>query len=257
MRIIDAHNHLFDEPGYVGKLLDTMDATGVERICVSGLGPLFGNVDNAAVKKTCDTYPDRIIGAVFVRPGADGPELVDWGYNEGFKMVKVTIPRTGYDDPAHFPLWDRACSYGMPVLFHTGVVVTAVEAPGQGISSWNMHPMRIEPITREFPDLSVIIAHLGVHWHDAAADLARMRPNVYVDLTGAPGGWRARADAVGVDTWLWWPRAFEKVVFGTDVHYTDMPEALRQDLARLDRFEIDSETRDLIFHGNIMRLIGE
>ena len=42
MRIIDAHVHPIDEPGYLDKLLATMDELGIERCCLSGLGDFFG-----------------------------------------------------------------------------------------------------------------------------------------------------------------------------------------------------------------------
>ena len=116
--------------------------------------------------------------------------------------------------------------------------------------------MRIEPITREFPDLGIIIAHLGIHWNTEAAELARMRPNVYVDLTGEPNGWRARADKVGMDKWLWWSGAFEKVIFGTDVHYSKVSQILEADFVRLDRFNISVEIRRRIFADNILKLLG-
>ena len=143
----------------------------------------------------------------------------------------------------------------MPVLFHTGIVTTIGEASAEMISSWNMHPMRIEPITREFPELGVIIAHLGIHWNADAAELARMRPNVYVDLTGEPDGWRARGDREGMDKWLWWPGAFEKVVFGTDVHFSKIRQILSQDYDRLDKLKINQDIRRKIFSGNILRLL--
>jgi len=257
MKIIDAHAHLLAEPGYLDLLLAEAEACGIERTCLSGLGALFGCAGNREVKDAFTKHPDRIIGAAFVRPGVDGPEAVDRARDEGFRMLKVTIPRVPYDDESCFPLWERAARHGMPVLFHTGVVTTAREVPGERISSWHMHPMRIEPITRRFPELGVIAAHLGAHWNDDAAELARMRPNAYVDLTGEPGGWRRRADGVGMDAWLWWPGAFDKVVFGTDVHYSKMKLILQQDAARLDRLGIEAETRRRIFAGNILRLLGE
>ena len=257
MRIIDAHVHLFDEPGYVEKLLATMDACHIEQCCISGLGPLFNMMGNQHVKAAFNTHPDRLAGAVFVRPGVDGPAVIDAAHDAGFRMVKVTIPRGPYDDPRFHPLWERAEALGMPVLFHTGVVTTASEAPGEHISSWDMHPMRVEPISRDFPDLGIILAHLGIHWNADAAEVARMRPNVFVDLSGEPGGWRARADTAGMDTWLWWPNAFDKVVFGTDVHYRKMKQALEEDAARLDRLGIHEKTRKRIFSGNILRLLGE
>jgi len=144
----------------------------------------------------------------------------------------------------------------MPVLFHTGCVICK-PVPGEGISSWNMHPVRIEPIVRQFPDLKVIIAHLGVHWNADAAALARMLPNVYVDLTGDANGWRVRLDREGAERYLWWPGAFDKVVFGTDVHCSMIAQILRQDNARLDRLNIGEQTRRKIFSGNILSLLRQ
>ena len=254
MKIVDAHTHLLDEPGYLDNLLNTMDQCGIGMCCMSGLGKLFGHADNAGVKSAFRAHPDRIIGAVFIRPGVDGPEKIEQAYEDGFRMVKIHLPRVPYNDTSCFNLWARANEYRMPVLFHTGVVVCK-ESPGERINSWYMHPMRIEPITREFPDLDIIIAHLGIHWNADAAELARMRPNVYVDLTGEPDGWRKRADTVGIEKWLWWPRAFEKVVFGTDVHYSKIGQILEEDINRLDRLDIPLHTRAKFLSGNMLRLL--
>jgi len=256
MRIIDGHAHLLNESGYLDQLLQAMDRCGIEKACLSGLGPLFDSAGDREVLAAVRAHPDRIIGSVFVRPGVDGPEKIDNARNDGFLMVKVSIPRLPYDDPRCFPLWERALEHRMPVLYHTGIVDPSTQGRGEGISSWFMHPMRVEPITREFPDLPVILAHLGINWNMDAAELARMRPNVYVDLTGAAGGWRTRADAVGMDRWLWWPGAFDKVIFGTDVHCSRIGQVLKEDRARLDRLDIAQETRRSIFSGNILRLLA-
>ena len=254
-RIIDAHVHLYDEPGYLDDLLRIMDECGIEKSCVSGLGELFGFADNDAVRAAFKSHPDRIIGAVFVRPGVDEPDKINQAFGDGFKMIKVAVPKAGYESRSFSPLWERAMELNMPVLFHTGTVVCK-DVSGEHISSWNMHPMRIEPITREFPELKIIIAHLGVHWNTDAAELARMHPNVYVDLTGEPDGWRLRADAVGMDKWLWWAGAFEKVIFGTDVHYSKIEQILHEDIKRFDGLDVSVETQEKIFSGSIVRLLG-
>jgi predicted TIM-barrel fold metal-dependent hydrolase len=232
-----------------------MDRCGIGMCCLSGLGELFDHADNAGVKRAFQAHPDRIIGAVFVRPGVDEPGKIDQAREEGFRMVKVHVPRVPYDDAVCFDLWAKANEHQMPVLFHTGVVACR-EEPAERVNSWYMHPMRIEPITRQFPNLGILIAHLGVHWNADAAELARMRPNVYVDLTGEPDGWRKRADAAGMDQWLWWPGAFEKVAFGTDVHYSKIEQILREDVVRLDRLDIPVKTRQQIFSDNILKLLG-
>ena len=139
-------------------------------------------------------------------------------------MLKVTIPKDPYDDPSYHKYWKKAEELNMPILFHTGIVTYAGNPRGEQINSWHMHPMRLEPIANEFPDLNLIIAHLGVHWNVDAAELARMKENVYVDLTGELKGWRLRADTEGMDKYLWWKGAWKKVIFGTDVYYTKIAE---------------------------------
>ena len=256
-RIIDAHAHLIDEPGYLDRLLMTMDACGIEKCCLSGIGSLFGCAGDDEVRAALQAHPDRAVGAVFVRPGADTSEKIRRAHGDGFRMVKVSIPLDPYDSRYYFPLWETAAELGMPVLFHTGIVTLRQEAPDERISSWHMHPMRIEPISRAFPRLGIIIAHLGIHWNDDAAELCRMRPNVYCDLTGEPGGWRARADRVGMEKWLWWPDAFDKVVFGTDVHCSKIGTIVREDTARLERLGIGEQTRRHVLSANILKLLGE
>lgn len=256
MRIIDAHSHLYYEPDYVSSLLKAMDSAGIEKSCISGLGKLFGFADDEDVLSSIKAYPDRLIGAVYVRPGVDGADKIKWGYEKGFKIVKVTLPVKGYESAEYFPLWEQAVEYNMPVLFHTGTVACRA-GRGERISSWNMHPMRIEPVTREFEDLKIIVAHLGVHWNMDASDLARMRRNVYVDITGEPGGWRERVKMEGFDKYLWWPGAFEKVIFGTDVYYTKVKQILEEDRQIYSKLSIDELTLNKIFADNLLSLIDE
>ena len=118
-------------------------------------------------------------------------------------------------------------------------------------------PIRRKPVGAAIKrKMRVVLAHLGIHWNADAAEVARMRPHAYVDLTGEPAGWRKRVDAEGLDKYLWWPGAFDKVVFGTDVHHTKMRAILDEDLARVERLKLPPETRQRIFSGNILRLLG-
>ena len=257
MQTIDAHNHLWDEPGYLDRLIEAMDDAGVERVALSALGPLFNQPEDDAVRAAFEAHPDRVIGQIYARPGVDGPDKISRGADQGFRMVKVTCPRGPYNDTAFYPLWERAVELDMPVLCHTGIVTLPREAPEERVSSWDMHPMRLEPVTRAFPELRLIVAHLGIHWNEDAAELARMRANVYVDITGEPGGWRARMERDGLERWLWWPDAFGKVVFGTDVHCSKVGAIVREDRERFGRPEVPEATQRDIFAGNLLRLLGE
>jgi predicted TIM-barrel fold metal-dependent hydrolase len=59
-----------------------------------------------------------------------------------------------------------------------------------------------------------------------------------------------------MDQYFWWPDAWKKVVFGTDVTYTKIPQILSEDFARCDRFNLDDDTRERIFSQNILTLLG-
>ncbi len=241
---------------YLEKLILEMDRLGITRVCLSGLGDFFQSASNEDVKAAMEQYPDRIIGAFFIRPGMNSPADIQKAQAAGFQMLKVSLPRGPYDDPSYHPLWREAQELHMPILFHTGVVTT-LAGPGEDVSAWNMHPMRLESVSREFPDLGLIIAHLGIHWNHDAAEIARMRPNVFVDLTGEPTGWRVRVEREGFDKYLWWPDAFDKVVFGTDVWYTKIATILDEDRNRLERLNIPAGTQERVFYKNIKKLLGE
>jgi len=251
MRIIDAHAHLIDEPGYLDGLLAAMGELGIEKTILSGLGPLFGLEDNAGVAAAVRAHPDRIAGFGYVRPGVDPPELVETLARQGFVGVKITCPSADYCDKSFYPIWDYAQARGLPVLFHTGIVTAAHARPEDDISSARMKPIFLEPIARAFPKLQLICAHLGIHWNVEAAEIARMLPNVYVDLTGEPAGFRSRLRPADWRRFLWWPGAFDKVVFGSDVHYAKLPAALAYDRRLYRDLRLPKATRERIYHGNI------
>ncbi|MBD3195298.1 MAG: amidohydrolase family protein [Candidatus Lokiarchaeota archaeon] len=257
MQIIDAHAHYLNLPNYLENLIEMMDQCHIDMCCLSGLGKIFNCKDNEDVKDAMKKYPNRIIGSYYIRLGQSKIEELEDAYSHGFRMLKTSIPFKPYDHPNFFPMWQKAADYQFPVLFHTGIVTMFQKPQDKYISSWFMHPMRLEPIANKFNKLNLIIAHLGVHWNKDAAELIRMRPNVYADITGEPDGWRIRADKIGLDKWLWWDKAYEKLVFGTDVHYTKIPIILKQDKERINQLQFTNSEKSLFYSKNILKLLGD
>ena len=216
--VIDIHAHYARQPDFIPRLLEEMDRLGIDRVCLFTAGEGFDMEPNEKVREAFEAHLDRIIGFGFIQLGADPPELVDEFQRQGFRGIKLHNPYSGYDDKAHYPIYERAERHGPPVLFHTGISMRTPADKRRDVNSDRMRPIRVDAVARAFPDLNLILAHLGVPWHEEASTLARLHPNVYVDLTGAAsGGWRTNKNADFYRYHFWWPNAFEKILFGTDI----------------------------------------
>jgi predicted TIM-barrel fold metal-dependent hydrolase len=265
--IIDAHHHLLNLKDYVPKLLDENARLGIDRVCLSALSDfphlfaegeteLPGSVTNDEVRRAFEQYPDRVIGFAYFRLGRDDPRLVREFHSQGFRGLKVTRPTANYDDPSYYPVYEGAERLGMLVLFHTGMMVRTVDDQKYGASSARTRPVFLDTVARAFPALKLIAAHLGVPWHAEAAEVARFNPNVYVDLCGAKMGWRTRKSAAFFQELFFWPGAYEKIVFGTDVHWSEVEWTLWDQRRLFDALGLDPETQSRILGGTMAELLG-
>jgi len=256
MEIIDAHSNILSTPDYVLELMTEMNRLEIAKACISGMGSMFNSVSNKDILKIVDDFSPRFIGTYFVRPGVTNVMEIQDAHSLGFRMLKVAIPKKPYNDSAFLPLWGAAQRLNMPILFHTGLITVAESSPKDLILSMDMHPLRIEPIANSFPDLNIILSQLGGHWNRDAAELARMRGNVYLDLTGEQDGWRQRFDAEGLEKYLYWEHAFQDIVFGTNTEPPKIKQILDEDMNRYNQLNLDINTLEMIFAGNIKMMLG-
>ena len=265
--VIDFHHHLVNEKGYVARLLREMDRVGIDMICVSALGELFADmwlmgersepfVDNASVARAVRDHPDRVVGMGFVRPGVDEAGRIDELGDQGFLGIKMSIPTRNYDDPSFFPLYERAQARCMPILFHMGVLTMPEPKPGEGISSAKMQPIMLDTIANEFPDLKMVIAHLGTESHEQAAALARILPNIYVDLSGKVTGWRSSKSIDFFKEAFYWQDAHEKVLFGSDVHVSELKLTYEDQRRIFSGIGWTTGQQNAVFGGNAAALLG-
>jgi uncharacterized protein len=230
--IVDFHHHLLAGETYAGDLLRSMDAAGVDVTCLNGLGLPSENwvgdlaPDNEDVEAAVAAHPDRFVGLGVIRLGDDGPDEVRRLHDRGFVGLKTTRPRAQYDDPAYEEVYATASELGMPILFHTGFIVGVPADRDDDVSSARCRPVALDRVARTFPDLVIVMAHLGMPWHEEAAQMCRFHPNVYTDLSGSLEGWRNRKSPHFFTELFYWPDALKKIVFGSDVHHSQLAEAL-------------------------------
>jgi len=242
MGVIDVHHHWVNEVDYIEHLLREMNRLEIEKVGLIALGAPFRNLfltespsiacsDNKALADLISLKEGRFFGYGFYRLGHDKPELIDWFAENGFTGVKFHIPDYTYDDERAFQVYERAAEFGMPCLFHTGIFTLPGPLPGERLSSARCKPIMLDPVAQEFPNLKIILAHLGVCWGEEAATLCRIHPNIYADLSGRLDGWISSKPIEWFREMFFWPDAYRKILFGSDVHFNEMEKTLANQIS--------------------------
>ena len=263
----DVHHHWVNEPGYIDRLLRTMDRLGIERAGLIAMGevvadlfvrhpPRQGAVDNRDLASLVAEHPDRFWGWGFISLGQHEPADVDRLVELGMRGLKFHIPKAPYSDPGYFPVYEKAQAHGLPCLFHTGVFYPPTPLPGEGIRSENYRPIHLEPIAHEFPELKMIAAHLGVCWQEECAALCRICPNIHADLSGRVDGWRSSKPIEWFQQMLYWDGAHRKILFGSDVHADEVEHTLHDHDRIFREMGWDQTQRADVFRHNAQRLLG-
>jgi uncharacterized protein len=108
-------------------------------------------------------------------------------------------------DPMLYPAYSWAEQRGLPVIVHCGTSTFA------GSANAYADPILLDPVFRDFPGLTVLLAHGGRGWwYDQAAFLALQRANVWIEVSGLPP--HRLPDYYGSSL----RRLAAKMIFGTD-----------------------------------------
>jgi predicted TIM-barrel fold metal-dependent hydrolase len=262
--VIDVHNHLpADWKPYVDRLRAEAAKLGIDRVVVCTTGTP-GSATNEQVAEAVAANPDFLLGLGHIRLGEEGPRVVDHIKCAGLHGIKLIRPRVRYDDDAAMEIYLRAAAYGMPILFHLGIVARSPHDAAMDVSIARMRPAYLDRIARHFPQLPLIGAHFGNPWYEEAAELARMHPNVYFDLTGST---LKKKRPQFFKELLWWAEdelygkmgdktPWEKILFGTDVSIELMGDVMNDYRILMDGLGLIEEQRQLIWGGTAAKLFG-
>ena len=210
-------------------------------------------VSNDVVIELARANPDVIIPFASIDP-TRGPEavrearrLVADGHIRGLKL-HPPLQQFAPNDRIAYPLYEVFAEARLPELFHTGHSGIGTGMPGGGgVRLKYGHPMLIDDVAVDFPELPIILAHPSFPWQEEAISVCLHKPTVYIDLSG------------------WSPKYFpptlvqyattllkSKVLFGTDYPFIT-PDRW---LADFETIAIRDEVRPLILKENAVRLFG-
>jgi len=264
-KLIDVHEHLNGDPGMLQFLLAKLNAA-------DGVGILLVTQEGfPEATKFIQEHPDRFIGFGSIK--LDDPDVlnqIDSFHKAGFRgLGEITSGLKDYDDRAYWPIYDRAAKYHMILLFHTGIFMRRNPGIPQDVSFDRMRATRLDLIARHWPKTIIIGAHLGNPDYAEAAEVARLNPNLYFDLSGTSLV-KKRGDYGFFRSIFWWggivhpnvppDNAFEKLVFGSDTNGGDLgdfDEAQARYHAMLDACQVPPDVQAKIFSETMWHILQE
>ncbi len=234
--IIDLLSHTGIRKGYAysaEELIAMMDKAGVDKAMTASQ---LENIDNESTAQSVKRFPDRIIGFAVENPWAMGAEedLEHAFRDNGLKGLKLNANRFGFAADRHSildPFMQLCSKYHATIMAHA-------------MSDLFSIPAKWEEMARTFPDVPIVLSHMGIPMMaDSAFEIARRNKNIYLGtaVCFAPVVKRA-IEEVGA----------EKVVFSSDAPFGSMS----QEIQKIKYVTKDPAVQRMILGDNAQRLLN-
>lgn len=254
--IIDCHTHI-DQGKNPRDLIASMDEAGID-ISILLANDSFLDFDGTNTQQAieiCEKF-DRLrpVGSIiFDRLDEDLNKIKSYLQEDKILGIKLY---PGYEnfyptDEKLLKLYDFCEKEDKTVIFHTGILMSGTK----GLLK-QVHPLNIDEIAHQFPNLKIIMAHFGNPWIMDCAAVVSKNSNVYVDLSGYFAE-NVPISEVDRDVFILdltrfkdFVGSFKKCLFGSDYPLYSQKEYL----AAVRKLPMGEEERELVFSQNAKNL---
>ena len=240
MEFVDAHLHVSDS---VDSLLAELgDNMGI-------LLPVYPNTTSEKVAKLAEKY-DNLIAFASLNPLERRSrkrlrELITEYDLKGLKLHPLVQGFTP-SDPKIFPLMEEAESLEIPVVFHTGPTWS------KGGLITDSYPHHIDVLASSFPELTIIMAHMGGVRNDEAVMIAMRHERVYLDISMTL--FYLNEVLPDVAEWIL-SSCPEKLIFGSDYPYYSIKKAYGEFNKIAGNAGLSQREREMVLKSNILNLV--
>lgn len=250
--IVDCHSHIMEYPGHLseefvreanarsrGKPLDLHTPPekhwkamqNVDRVIVFGMRAFHSGfvTPNEYIAEYADRYPEKVIGFAGVDPLQDNvQETLDHAFDKlklkGLKLGPV-YQNIHPTDQRVMEIYEFCQARKIPIMIHQGTTF-----PRRAPLKYSF-PILLEDVALQFPELRMVVAHLGHPWIEDTLVLIRKQPNLYSDIS-----------ALHYRPWQFYQAlilakeygVLNKLLFGSDYPFTT-PDATIQALRNFNR----------------------
>lgn len=137
---------------------------------------------NDATAEMVRAYPEKLIGFMSIHPYDPNAlnEIERCVLQLGLRGIKLGANYQNFDplEERALAIYERAQALGLPVLFHQGT------SPVRTAPLRLAHPLIMDQIAIRYPELRIIMAHMGHPWQIDTITVIRKHPHVYADISG-------------------------------------------------------------------------
>jgi len=138
-------------------------------------------VPNDRIRAYVEKHPEKLIGFACLDPHEPDylEEMEKVFLQEGFAGLKLAPIYQNFHpmDERMQPVYAFCEKHCIPVLVHQGTTF-----PRRAPLKYAL-PIQLEDVALQYPDLKIVIAHMGHPWVEDAVVLIRKQPNVYADIS--------------------------------------------------------------------------
>ncbi len=232
-------------------ILSQMEEAGISQSILFACEAPILYASNEFVAKVCQQFKDKFIGFASVNPKKEEAVKVleDGIRNLGLKGLKLHPPLQDFypNDKIAWPVYEKATQLNIPVVFHVGTTPF-----GSLVKLSQANPILIDEVAIAFPELKIILAHMGTLWHNETFMVAEKNPNVFIDTAAYPHEIKNLLTEnlikrVGED----------KFIFGTDfpMPYEGQIHRMKDYVDCINGLSLSQEIKEKIFHENLEKLL--
>lgn len=190
--LVDMHQILPAMPGVLEFQLFAMKHFRIERVLVQSAPPQATSLwGNEKLRELASERGDLFWISQFLDPRMpNATEALEQLAALGARVIKL-LPPAGFqpDDPAFDNFWATMERLSLVAMVHTGFITARhkkeEKKAGAFLSSRFANPLFFDQTARKFPDLTIILCHLGgALWYEEGAQMVTQHDNVWADVSG-------------------------------------------------------------------------
>ncbi len=199
------------------------------------------------------SYDDRFIPFIGVDPNRKDAVAKVKEYCKKYEPKGIKVyPATGFypDDDRYDEYWKTICDFGLVVTVHTGMALAPLDEK-------YCHPSYMKKIAEKYPDMKIIIAHLGGKFHDELFPLMDACDNVYSDCSALQGWSPIDKTMITKRIKECMTRYPKRIVYGSDIPIYEFSMSSYQFIGLIEEGDWGTETmkKDLL-GDNMARILG-